>query len=132
MGSNVCLVCLTLFESIRKDAEFCGPACRQKASRDRKKGAFIPAWTDYYVTHAQDTYTLTVHKNKYKSWASITSTEDDEPLPNFNWRELVKYHMKNYHTVLFICLHREDILKVVDEINKNRVLLGMICTGPLL
>lgn len=120
-----CLVCLTPFKSVRKDAEFCSPACRQKASRDRRKGVFVPAWTDYRVAYAWDVFTLYV--DKYKMWASIDNTDDSKPYP-MNWRDLIKYHMKEYYSVLFICRYREDIMKVVDEIEKNRELVSCINT----
>jgi len=36
-NNKICLVCYSQFESIRRDALYCGEACRQKACHDKKR-----------------------------------------------------------------------------------------------
>lgn len=118
MRSKQCLVCLSVFKSIRKDTEFCGSACRQRASRDRRKGKFVPAWTDYRVIHLFDTFTLHTQVEDYKRRDLIDNTDDDIQTSCCiqNWRDQIRDNMAKSHSVLFICTHKEDMYNVVKEI----------------
>lgn len=107
---KLCLVCLEPFGSRRRDAKYCGAACRQKACRDHrqlKNNYELPKWMRYRVIHYKEVFTLKLQAASYKRREWIDSDQ------NLN---RVKENMEKYESVLFICYKRSDILKVAEAI----------------
>ncbi|MCR8982417.1 hypothetical protein [Brevibacillus laterosporus] len=73
---KLCIVCYEQFESSRRDAMYCGSACRQVASRDRRKGLNtyeLPNWMRFRIIHFQEVFNLKTLANNYKRHEWIDS-----------------------------------------------------------
>lgn len=109
---KLCPVCLEPFGSTRRDAKYCGAACRQKACRDhrqQKKSYELPKWMRYRVIYYKEVFPMHLQAASYKRREWIDSDQN---------LHRVKENMQKYESVLFICYHRSDILKVVEEIGQ--------------
>ncbi len=107
---KLCLVCYEQFDSVRRDAKFCGDACRQKACRDKKNKKDIyqlPKYLRYRVIHYKDAFTLSTSIPIYKYVEWIHS---EKALYR------VQESMIEHDTCLFVCTNQSDILKVVELI----------------
>lgn len=59
--TKLCLVCYEQFHSSRRDAIYCGSACRQIASRHRRKGLNtyeLSNWMRFRIIHYQEVFKL--------------------------------------------------------------------------